>query len=428
MPFQHQFEIAEILTKYLKGEVLTSAEEDHILAWISEKEENAALWKKISDPDYVQQNLDAFWETDKDAYWQKLLSEISFETSETLPGSKVRYIPKIRKLQKYAAVIVGIMLVGSVLWLLFGQDILYDNHRSAGVASHKPVKTNKDDQVLRTFRDSGAQLIMGNGRVVYLDTHSGSAIIEKDGTKLENKSSELVYAMTETEETPVFNTLITPRGSTYQLKLSDGTEITLNSGSTLRYPTQFKENVRQVFLTGEAYFDVAHDERHPFIVSADKVDITVLGTRFNVSSYPDDPLQKTTLFQGSVKITEEKGGGKKKEVLLKPGYEAVIQKNEGKIVVNRIKDENEPGWKENMLVFENETLGNIMRKLGREYDIRVVFKQGVDSNLHFTGRIKIEKDIQDLLELIQLTGNVKFVIKDGELWVVPTDEGEIIKK
>ncbi len=424
MELDRQQEIADLLTKFLKGEILSEIEESKIDTWISESETNAELWNRLSDADYVQKNIDIFWAEDNDHAWQKLLHHISEEEQEPRYEPKKVFKIRYRRFNKYAAAVVSFLLIGGVMWLVFGNSFSFKKRAEHHVSQPSLDAANTKSFVLNSERKEGAKLVLGDGRTVYLESQSADAFTEKDGTRLENKANELVYASSETGDQPVFNTLIIPRGSVYQLRLSDGTEISLNSGSTLRYPTQFKGKTRQVFLTGEAYFDVAHDAHHPFIVTADKMDVTVLGTRFNVSSYPEDAQQKTTLFQGAVKISEAVAG-KKKEVLLKPGYEAVLQKNEGEIVVNKIKESGKPGWKENMFVFENETLGNIMKKLSREYNIKVMHMEGVDSSFHFTGRIKMGDNLKDLIDLIELTGKVKFIIKNDELWVTPAgDVGE----
>ena len=202
------------------------------------------------------------------------------------------------------------------------------------------------------------------------------------------------------------------------VELSDGTKVWLNAASSLRYPTQFNGKERKVYLTGEAYFEVAKDAAHPFMVKADRMDVTVLGTKFNVSSYPDDPIQRTALAEGSVLINDagqlaENGDG----VMLKPGYEAAIRKNGRRIHVNKVNMEAALAWKNGMFIFDGESLGSMMRKLSRWYNVEVKYDDGVDTLFHFTGRIRRYEDITGILRLIELTGKVGFTLKDHELHV-----------
>ena len=407
---EYHLEITDLLGKYLRGEELTAIEIEKINSWTSENEKNAALWKKLKDPLYVQANLDKFWNGNKEVHWNHFLKEVSAEK----PVMRIGF----RNILKYAAIVVSLALAGTVIWYFIGNKKGDSSYKA--ITKNAPQKKVRDSSMHITLKGNVAQLVMGDGKVVNLNKNFDQSIIEQDGTKLSNRSSELSYINVGTTGIkPVDNTLITPRGGTYQVKLSDGTNVWLNSASTLRYPTQFDGKERRVYLTGEAYFEVARDTRHPFIVNAGKMNITVLGTKFNVSSYPDEPVQKTTLFKGSVRVKEnDQKLSKDSEILLKPGYEAVIRNN-NPIMVAKAKIDNAVAWKEHVFVFDSQTLGCIMRKLSREYDVKVIYENGADSTFHFSGRIKMYNDINDVLDLLELTGKVKFEIKNEELLVKP---------
>jgi ferric-dicitrate binding protein FerR (iron transport regulator) len=192
----------------------------------------------------------------------------------------------------------------------------------------------------------------------------------------------------------------------------------LNAASSLRYPTRFTGKVRKVFLSGEAYFEVAEDERHPFVVDAGNTNVTVLGTKFNISSYTNDPGQKITLAEGSV-LVNEKRNDKNKGVVLKPGFEAVIRNNENNVRVNKANVEAALAWKNGMFIFDSESLGSLMRKLSRWYNVDVKYDDGVDTLFHFTGRIRRYEDIAGILHLIELTGKVKFSLRQHEIEISP---------
>jgi hypothetical protein len=330
----------------------------------------------------------------KEKEWKRLSGRIS--------GKR----PVVRRMLRYAAVLLPFLLVCGAGWYFF---------------SNREQKS-KDAPVLADVhilpQGKVAQLILANGKKINLTDSLREAITEKDGTKVQNRSSALSYVSGDSHAKTLYNTLVTPRGGEYLVELSDGTKAWLNAASSLRYPTQFNGRERKVYLTGEAYFEVAKDAAHPFMVKADRMDITVLGTKFNVSSYPDDPIQKTALAEGSVLINDagqlaENSNG----VLLKPGYEAAIRKNGRQIHVNKVNIEAALAWKNGMFIFDGESLGSMMRKLSRWYNVEVKYDDGVDTLFHFTGRIQRYENITGILRLIELTGKVGFTLKDHELHV-----------
>ncbi|CAL1518847.1 FecR domain-containing protein [Chitinophaga sp. MM2321] len=395
---ERYYEIAGLIGKFLRAE-LSSEEAAQLEAWVAESDENKKLWERLTNPLYLEEQVQ-YWESNKDKriYWKRLSAKI---TGKQLPGRMV-----VHKALRYAAILLPFILICGAGWYFFSGQ------------GQKETKALANVHILP--QGKVAQLTLANGKKINLTDSLQEAITEKDGTKVRNHSSALSYVSgsgdlhTET----LYNTLVTPRGGEYRIELSDGTKVWLNAASSLRYPTQFNGKERKVYLSGEAYFEVAKDAAHPFMVNADKMDITVLGTKFNVSSYPDDPIQKTALAEGSVLIngvgqSAEKSNG----VILKPGYEAVITKNDRKIQVNKVNIEAALAWKNGMFIFDSESLGSLMRKLSRWYNIEVKYDDGVDTLFHFTGRIRRYEEITGILHLIELTGKVGFTFKDNELHV-----------
>jgi ferric-dicitrate binding protein FerR (iron transport regulator) len=397
-------EVAELIGKFLKEE-LTAAESERLKTWIEEDDKHLDLWQRLTDPVYLEDHV-RFWEDkeDKDLYWKQLADEIFHKR----PQKRIIF----RKVLRYAAVVLPFIL-------FLGAGFYFFNHRRG--------KSNEEQsQILAGIhvmpRGKVAQLVLANGKVFNLSDSVQEAITEKDGTKVRNQASALSYATGSKNRraATLYNMLVTPRGGEYQVKLSDGTKVWLNAASSLRYPTQFNGEERKVFLSGEAYFEVAKDAAHPFIVNAGNTDIRVLGTKFNVSSYPDDPRQKTTLAEGSVRVskTGQLATGHK-GVLLKPGYEAVINKNGNNIQIEKADVEAALGWKNGMFIFDSESLGSLLRKLSRWYNVDVAYAEGVDTLFHFTGRIERYENIAGILHLIELTGKVQFTLTDHELYVRP---------
>lgn len=400
--FERYIEIAGLIGKFLRSE-LSSDESAQLEAWIEEDAEHKKLWERLTDPRYVDEHVQ-YWENNKDkkTHWKRLSAKISGKR----PPMRIAF----RKPLRYAAILLPLILLCGAGWYFFS----YQGQKSAS----EKMLALADMHIMP--QGKVAQLILANGKTINLTDSLQEAITEKDGTKVHNRSSALSYVPGSGHhfEKTIYNTLVTPRGGEYQIALPDGTKVWLNAASSLRYPTQFNGKERKVYLSGEAYFEVAKDVAHPFIVNAEMTDITVLGTKFNVSSYPDDPVQKTALAEGSVLINNVgQSAENTNSVILKPGYEAVIGKKERTIHVNKANIEAALAWKNGMFIFDSESLGSLMRKLSRWYDVEVKYDNGEDTLFHFTGRIQRYKDITGILHLIELTGKAGFTFNGRELHV-----------
>jgi hypothetical protein len=233
--------------------------------------------------------------------------------------------------------------------------------------------------------------------------------IKNTGTKLEysgkgNQAGELKY-----------NTLRIPRGGEYFLVLSDSTKVWLNSETTLRFPVQFAANVRNVELTGEAYFEVSKNENVPFIVTSANQQIKVLGTQFNVSSYTENANIYTTLVEGRVEVTTSSNPNEK--ILLAPSEQSCFTKGENQLT-KRIVDVNKyVAWKNGRFVFENETLEDIMKTLSKWYDVQVVFSSESNKKLRFTGNLERYSNFNEILKKIEKTNEVKFAITNNQITI-----------
>ncbi len=193
------------------------------------------------------------------------------------------------------------------------------------------------------------------------------------------------------------NTLYVPAGQRAQITLQDGTEVWLNAQSILKYPSHFPKRSREVEITGEAFFNVKKDERRPFIVSTQHIDMLVLGTQFNVYSYPDAGYIQTDLVAGSVKVynaTDEKNG-----IILKPNEQITIQGN--KMTVGNIINLEHLLWKEGIYCFHNERLIDIIKKLQLYYDVKIVVEDPDIFNVRYTGKFRQRDGIDEILRIIQ---------------------------
>jgi hypothetical protein len=293
----------------------------------------------------------------------------------------------------------------------------------AAVYFYKPKKEN-DNQTAKhltkkeqQFTDISpgtkkAQLTLGDGKVISLDSARSMQLKEKDGTLIDKQSGKLVYDDGAKHNGEIlFNTLSTPRGGEYQLVLPDGSKVWLNAASSLRFPTRFEGKQRTVFLNGEAYFEVAKNAKMPFqVIPDDGMTVEVLGTQFNVMSYGDEKEVRTTLAEGIVKVTKIK-----KSVLLSPSKQAVMLKADQSLVVSDANVDKALAWKDGMIEFDGDELPYIMRQLSRWYDIDVYFLGEVPTG-RYNGSIRRQAPLSKVLEILKLAG-VQFKLENKKLMV-----------
>lgn len=255
-------------------------------------------------------------------------------------------------------------------------------------------------------------LTLSDGRQVALDSAATEQIIEQKGTQAVNSGKgALTYT---TPENPaavtevVFNTLTTPRGKYYKIVLPDGTRVSLNAASSLRYPTAFSDGQRKVELTGEAYFDVATDAARPFMVVTGKQTISVLGTAFNVKAYTDEPYTKTTLVEGRIKVDPRNGIAAK---VLSPGEQATLENNQLK--VSKTDTREDISWMSDMFYFSDTDLHTVAHQLQRWYDIEVDYASLPNARLY--GQLPRSTPLPQLLNAIEKTSDIKLKLSNNRV-------------
>ncbi|WAC13529.1 FecR family protein [Dyadobacter pollutisoli] len=260
-----------------------------------------------------------------------------------------------------------------------------------------------------------AILTLGDGSSIVLDGAKNGNLTSQGSTNVtKSKKGELIYnASGATDQAVVFNTVATPKGGQYHIVLSDGSKVWLNAASSLRFPTSFTGKERKVEITGEVYFEIAHNEKMPFIVRANDTEIAVLGTHFNVMAYADEKVMKTTLLEGSVKVS--KAG---KSAMLSPGQQARINRISDHIrLVDDVDTDKEMAWKNGYFQFQDDNLENIMRQISRWYDVDVTY-EGNPGKETFTGRLPRNGNVSKVFKILSLSG-VKFRIEGKSIIVTP---------
>lgn len=257
-----------------------------------------------------------------------------------------------------------------------------------------------------------AVLVLADGSQVVLDTAMNGTIAHNQTTEIiKLADGQLAYSSLKKPAAAIsYNTLSTPRGGQYNITLSDGTKVWLNSASSLRFPTAFPGSQRRVELTGEGYFEVAKNPSQPFTVKVNDMEVQVLGTHFNVMAYEDEETIKTTLLEGAVRIQK-----KNANAFLKPGQQAQV-KQQGPIRIIEDADVEEAvAWKNGLFSFEGATIESVMRQMKRWYNIEVVYKDKITD--HFNGTISRSVGIDKVFQMLELTGAVHFTVKGNQVLV-----------
>lgn len=318
--------------------------------------------------------------------------------------AKIAHAPEPKKwywLRIAAAAATVTLIAGlSSYWFISSQQVMQE----------KPVVKTKVE-----VKPGGnkAFLTLSNGKSISLATVPAGVIAEDAGDHIRKVvEGQITYvAGSDRHTNPGFNVLRTPNGGQYRVNLPDGTRVWLNAASSLKYPVNFKNlKERKIELTGEAYFEVSRDPKHPFIVQTDDQRIRVLGTRFNVNAYHDEGGSKTTLVEGSIKATSVNAAA-----TIRPGHE-VTTNGPGRLKVDVADIELALAWKNDQFMFESEPLRRLMKRLARWYDVDVVYGNDIPE-IRFNGAISRFENISSVLKIVESTGKAHFKIVGRTLYV-----------
>jgi transmembrane sensor len=262
-----------------------------------------------------------------------------------------------------------------------------------------------------------ATLTLSNGQKIVLTTTLSGKLAQQGNTNvIMTSGGEITYTQKEAAQTQIaevaYNTLTTKRKEQFPLVLADGTKVWLNSSSSITYPVTFNGRERRVSITGEAYFEVVHNAAQPFRVAVSGQTVEDIGTEFNINAYDDEPVIKTTLINGSVKVS--KNG---KTAILKPGQQSTIHPINNSIIVSDADVEEATAWKNGLTLFNDEDIQTIMRQVSRWYDVDVVY-EGKIPNRHFEGGISRKSNLSSLLKILELN-NIHFTVENHKIIIKP---------
>lgn len=332
-----------LIVKFITNQA--SQEEIELLTEWLKAEENQKVFKDFIKTNYA---IDSALNTFDSTEVRKQLSE------RIQKENNVFYKRRFSSYYKYAAILV----------VALGAMYLYKNWNSSQAPSN--VIVPRVDEIV---------LDLGNGGTEIIDPADAKNVTDKDGNIIgKQEKNRLVYNKTLAKGKLVYNTLKIPYGRKFEVQLSDGTIVHLNAGTSLRYPVQFVKNQnRQVFLTGEAFFEVSKDKKHPFTVNTQEVNVEVLGTKFNVDTYTDNVSSDIVLVEGKVSLYKEHKTNQN-QVFLTPGLKGSTLKGQNAITTEQVNTDYYTAWVTGSLVFKNASFDNIIKKLERQYNVTFINK------------------------------------------------------
>ena len=377
-------EIPSLLSKAFLG-TLSEEEERALQQWRDESPENEQLYESEMNTGYiVQKSHDVARVNIVNGYMNVLL--------------KRKRNVRVRRVRRIVSIAAGVVLplLAVVLWYGTRERLEDVSEQVASVIRHGGVK---------------AELVLADGTTRILGSEVTDSLLVQQGANIVVQNQGVSYCVDSSVVEERYNTLRVPRGGEYSITLSDGTIVYLNSESELRYPVNFVGRDRRVYLSGEAYFDVVQDEAHPFIVDMGNSSVRVLGTSFDVRAYADEDEVLTTLVQGSVKFSAGK-----EFVTLEPGKQAVLGKS-GSIETREVDTYLYTAWKEGVFAFKRQRLEEIMKVVARWYDVNIFWENVSQKEVTFTGKMKRYDDFSKVVEVLEMTGNTEFVIKENNIFI-----------
>jgi transmembrane sensor len=329
-------------------------------------------------------------------------TELSFEEKTTLKhkikNSAYAYTQKnsrIKYTRRIAAASVAVLLSVGIFE--------YSKQEVSPIETF--VKASKDK-----FETDEVKLILSATENIEVVEDDSVIAYSNNGQRVSIGNSKAVNQNIEASKTSVFNTLIVPYGKRSEIVLSDGSKVWLNSGSKLVFPAAFLEGNREVYLEGEAIFDVTHNKNHPFIVKSKDQEITVLGTVFNVSNYADDDKVYTVLKSGSINLRYKNNNfiSSQSELKIIPNTLAIYTKDAKEISTKTVEVETYFSWRDGIFIFKNDPFKSIIKKLSRYYNVEVIINDKDLANHMFSGYLDVSQDLDHVMQTIKEAESSKF--------------------
>ena len=384
---EKHIDIDRLLVDYRDGNLSREAREE-LYAWAELSPANCRLLELLDDASGTREELAEMYEHDKEGAWKKI---------QAAAHARDR-----RRFRRFATRgIAAAVLLAAIGLLLLTRDGENREGLFSGV-----IAPGYSRAYLRL--SDGSEIGLGGAEGVM-------RLSERDCTRIEAREEVVVFDADESRDgAPVQSEIIVPRGGEFSLVLSDGSRVWLNSGSSIRFPSRFPRDAREVSLSGEAYFEVSPDAGRPFAVEVRGERVTVLGTSFNISAYDDDEKVITTLVTGSILL--ETG---KERLQLLPGQQARLAPSTGEISLHEVDATAYIAWTRGAFVFFDESVAGICRILSRWYGVEIDASAPGLEALRYSGIIKREETFNKVAEFLDDTDEIIFVERAGKVIVLP---------
>lgn len=376
--------VSELLARKVLGEI-TEEEMLELEQWRSASQQNQQFYQKFMQQAGLNKRLQQADELETEYYLNELMERIQVDGHQP--------VRKMYSWKKYAAILSIPLLVGAAFYFIGKQK----------------SESNKEVIAATTKKESGIILFTSDGKKVSLDKVKK---VDNGAIVSDNNDQELVYA-NEGANLGQTHTIVVPAQRDFKIVLSDGSIVWLNAGTTFTYPVTFSGKNREVTLDGEAFFEVKHNEKQPFLVKTNGMAVEDLGTSFNIKSYKNDDKKLTTLVSGKAKVVSETDATN--AAMLTPGYQSAYYSSNGQMNVKAIDITPVIAWKEGKFVFEHQRLDDIMNDISRWYGLEINFTNEELKKLEFSGTIDKDEPRDKIFHVLESTGKVKFRINENKI-------------
>ncbi|MDR1274696.1 MAG: FecR domain-containing protein, partial [Odoribacteraceae bacterium] len=368
--------------------VATGEDEQLVSAWRAASARHEAFYQRLTSDGLAEEYLEAFRQEDSLAAWERV------------EGMLDRASTRKRFRWGRVAVAAAVAALVAVTWVFY-----------APLTSPGDADEERPEEVASLGR---AQLILSDGSKITIDESNPSIIRDSAGTVIYQEAGSLDYSHNETsrDTTPIFNEIIQGSGAEYAMTLSDGTRVVLNAESKLRFPVKFTGKQRVIEFEGEAYFEVTHDAAHPFIVRAGGMEVTVLGTEFNLRAYKNEPSIATTLVEGSVQLSNGK-----ELYRISPGEQGVYERETRAITKRPVDVSLYTAWYRHEIKFKDMPLDEVMRDLARWYGIAYEFLDEPAKQIKLGGCFERFESIDPILGMLRRTELVEVVVEHNKVYI-----------
>ena len=391
--------IFELIAEYSAG-TISSADAELLRERLESDAEAMRLFREIRETEKILKSVQAQEKIDLQKSWQRLDSSL---------------VGRSRK-GRWLFWTVGSVIAASVaLLLMFVFPFTRQVEQPETLVSQVGITPGGVKAILQSE----------DGKMIDLTSSTSSRIVTSDGLVLVNDSLKgLRFDQSKLENQPMkYHTLAVPVGGEYHFTLADGTRVWVNSASEVRFPNCFSGGKREIYVKGEVYLEVARDEKHPFVVHAGENEVRVLGTRFNLTAYPDEQKVITTLVEGSVEFRNNQSS-----IRLKPGEQSVLDQETNNLEKQKVEVSIYTSWVSGTYEYERMPLSDITRQLSRWYDVQFVYETTEFSNHPFTGVVKRDQSLEEVLSIIEKTTNIKFKISGRTIIIKRAEDAANISR